>query len=56
MGGSLYDIAYDDGDKEEGVLAGRLRHPGQSPPTLHAGLVVDVKVAGKGKVKAALTL
>lgn len=49
----LYDIDFDDGDKEEGVLAGRVRSPGQTPPALQAGLVVDVKLARKGKVTAA---
>ncbi|CAM9613490.1 unnamed protein product, partial [Pylaiella littoralis] len=45
----LYDIDFDDGDKEEGVLASRVRSPGQTPPALQAGLVVDVKLARKGK-------
>lgn len=49
----LYDIDFDDGDKEEGVLSGRVRSPGQAPPALKAGLVVDVKLAGKGKVMTA---
>ncbi len=47
----LYDINYDDGDREEGVAAGRVRRPGQSPPALQADLVVDVKLARKGKVR-----
>lgn len=46
----LYDIDFDDGDKEEGVIAGRVRSPGQSPPAFQAGLAVDVKLARKGKV------
>lgn len=46
----LYDVSFDDGDKEEGVLAGRVRNVGQSPPVLRAGLAVDVKLARKGKV------
>lgn len=46
----LYDLDFDDGDKEEGVLAGRVRRPGQEPPALGAGLLVDVKLARKGKV------
>ncbi|CAN0459782.1 unnamed protein product, partial [Ectocarpus sp. 8 AP-2014] len=45
----LYDVDFDDGDEEEGVLAGRVRRPGQQPPTLRAGLVVDIKLARKGK-------
>ncbi|CBJ32012.1 conserved unknown protein [Ectocarpus siliculosus] len=45
----LYDVDFDDGDEEEGVLAGRVRRPGQGPPALRAGLVVDVKLARKGK-------
>lgn len=49
----LYDIDFDDGDKEEGVLSGRVRSPGQTPPALQAGLVVDVKLARKGKVTTA---
>lgn len=47
----LYDIEYDDGDKEEGVVGGRVRSPGQSAPTLEAGSAVDVKLARKGKVR-----
>lgn len=46
----LYDVDFDDGDEEEGVLAGRVRRPGQGPPALRTGLVVDVKLARKGKV------
>ncbi|CAB1107054.1 unnamed protein product [Ectocarpus sp. CCAP 1310/34] len=45
----LYDVDFDDGDEEEGVLAGRVRRPGQRPPSLSAGLVVDIKLARKGK-------
>ncbi|CAN0244815.1 unnamed protein product, partial [Ectocarpus sp. 13 AM-2016] len=45
----LYDVDFDDGDEEEGVLAGRVRRPGQGPPALKAGLVVDIKLARKGK-------
>eukprot|EP00752_Nemacystus_decipiens_P017732 g15900.t1 len=45
----VYDIEYDDGDKEEGVVAGRVRRPGQSAPTLETGTTVDVKLARKGK-------
>lgn len=48
--GVVYDIAYDDGDMEEGVLAGRVRRPGQKPPAFHAGLQVDIKLGRKGKV------
>lgn len=48
--GVLYDIAYDDGDTEEGVLAARVRRPGQKPPEFHAGLQVDIKLGRKGKV------
>lgn len=51
LGGFLYDIAYDDGDAEESVFAGRVRRPGQSPPSPRAGLTVDVKLARKGKVR-----
>lgn len=47
----LYDIDYDDGDKEEEVIAGRVRSPGQSAPTLEVGMAVDVKLARKGKVR-----
>lgn len=47
----VYDIEYDDGDKEEGVVAGRLRSPGQSAPALEAGTAVEVKLARKGKVR-----
>ena len=47
----LYDIEYDDGDKEEGVFAGRVRSRGQSAPTLEAGTAVDVKLTRKGKVR-----
>lgn len=47
----LYDIAYDDGDKEEGVLGGRVRRPGQSPPALRQSAQVEIKLARKGKVK-----
>lgn len=47
----MYDIEFDDGDKEDGVLAGRVRSPGQSAPTLEAGVTVDVKLARKGKVR-----
>lgn len=46
----LYDIAYDDGDNEDGVLAGRVRSPGQNAPPLRASLAVEVKLARKGKV------
>lgn len=46
----VYDIGYDDGDKEDGVLAGRVRSPGQAPPPLRASLAVEVKLARKGKV------
>lgn len=46
----MYDIAYDDGDNEDGVLAGRVRSPGQSSPPLRASLAVEVKLARKGKV------
>ncbi|CAN0537094.1 unnamed protein product, partial [Ectocarpus sp. 12 AP-2014] len=45
----LYDVDFDDGDEEEGLLAGRVRRPGQGPPALKAGLVVDIKLARKGK-------
>ena len=48
--GVVYDITYEDGDMEEGVLAGRVRRPGQSSPALQPGLEVDVKLARKGKV------
>lgn len=48
--GEVYDIAYDDGDKEEGVFAARVRRPGQSPPSPRTGLAIDVKLARKGKV------
>lgn len=47
----LYDIDYDDGDKEEGVMAGRVRRPGQNAPALEVGSAVDVKLASKGKVR-----
>lgn len=46
----LYDVSFDDGDEEGGVLAGRVRAVGQCPPALQAGLAVDVKLARKGKV------
>ncbi|CAM9342105.1 unnamed protein product, partial [Hapterophycus canaliculatus] len=45
----LYDVSFDDGDKEEGILAGRVRTVGQCPPSLRAGLAVDIKLARKGK-------
>lgn len=50
-GNAVYDIEYDDGDKEEGVVAGRVRRPGQSVPPLEAGAAVDIKLARKGKVR-----
>lgn len=50
-GNVLYDIEYDDGDEEEGVVAGRVRSLGQGAPTLEAGTAVDVKLARKGKVR-----
>lgn len=49
--GVVYDIAYNDGDMEEGVLAARVRRPGQKSPEFHAGLQVDIKLGRKGKVK-----
>lgn len=48
--GFLYDIVYDDGDSEEAVFAGRVRRPGQAPPSPRPGWAVDVKLARKGKV------
>lgn len=48
--GEVYDIAYDDGDTEEAVLAARVRRPGQSPPSPRTGVAIDVKLARKGKV------
>lgn len=47
----VYGIGYDDGDKEDGVLAGRVRSPGQTSPPLRASLAVEVKLARKGKVR-----
>lgn len=48
--GEVYDIAYDDGDTEEGVLCARVRRPGQRPPSPQTGVAIDVKLARKGKV------
>ncbi|CAM9419628.1 unnamed protein product [Sphacelaria rigidula] len=54
--GFLYDIVYDDGDSEEAVFAGRVRRPGQAPPSPRPGWAVDVKLARKGKGYHAGTL